>query len=472
MTRKQLGLFGREAPTVAVVMRWAKKLSALVPRRSTFKRVDGVVPMTRADALAWVGENSLEVLGTEGIDFKLGVAGEGGVIEAACFGARSAETGAEGVEVTPVAPRQNEAAFQAALRAGALAAVAMGFGRVTYYRPIGDDPSDPFSGFVPLGPRAFRSKVGGGLPWKKDATEYFVPWLRAHDPDRFRALKADEIRVAQVEAILAWEDAEEELLEATDYDPSERDYARLAAKFGFDYLDGWRPAEMTREDALHHIEHTVLFERYVLDVKPPKGAMTVRALPFSYVNTIVPDWHSHLKRKMRGHLFSLGAYAKAVPGVYPEHLRAVAVVSLPRSQALMLQGAIEVVRVAVASGLPPLAGVNPKHAGSEASFILRHVQEAAEALGYDRIVSSTLLGEKGAGYKAAGWKPVAVSMGGEWSREGREREEVEQPGVKVRWEVGKGASEAVQLPDVTVEELVRDAYGLAKAGAMPLGGPQ
>jgi hypothetical protein len=80
VTRKQLGLFGREAPSVAVVMRWAKKLSALVPRRSTFKRVDGVVPMTRADALAWVGENSLEVLGTEGIDFKLGVLGEGGTM--------------------------------------------------------------------------------------------------------------------------------------------------------------------------------------------------------------------------------------------------------------------------------------------------------------------------------------------------------------------------------------------------------
>lgn len=473
---QQLSFLAPERPTVARVMKRALQLSRVVPARSTWRRTDGVVPMNRDDALAWSRSNSPEVLGESGVEFKLGVAGEDGQIAAACFGARSAELGPDAVEVTPVAPRANEAPFQAALRAGALAAVAMGFDRVAYYRPVGDDPGDPFEGFAPLAARAFRSKAGGGLPWKLEATDYFAPWLRSHDPARYLALKADEIRAAQVAAILAWEDAEQELLERTNYEPTDAQYVALGHRFGFDYFDDWRPVEMTREDAYQHLEFDAVFERYVLAAASQRRALRVRPLPFAEANATVMGWHSHLKRPMRGHLFSLGVYAREVPGVYPEHLRAVAVVSLPRSQALMLQGAVvEVVRVAVASGLPPLAGVDPRHRGSEASFVLRHVVEAAVALGYDRVVSSTLLGEAGAGYRAAGWLPVAVSLGGEWSREGREREAAEQPGVKVRWEAGPGASEPVALPDAgTVDELVRDAHALAVADpdAMPLGGPR
>jgi hypothetical protein len=469
----QLALF-RDALTPATVLRHARQLARLVPQRQALVRTDGVVPITRDDALAWTRAESLELLSDEGMVFKLAVRGPSGAIEAVCFGSRPLSGERHALELTPVAPLANEAAFQAALRAGALAAQAMGFGRIVYYRPVGDDPGHPYDGFAPLDPRPFRAQRGGGLAWKRDALDTFTPWLRAAWPERYRALKADELVRRQTEAILAWEDAEQELLERTDYAPTDAQYARLAAKLGFDW-DSWRPGEMTREDALQFLDQDALFERYAIAGAPRKpGTLFVEALPFGMARDVVVAWHSHLRRAsaLRTHLFSLGVYAHAVPGVYPEHLRAVAIVTLPVSQALMLQGAVvEVVRVAVGSELPPLAGVDPKHRSSEASFVLAAVERTALALGYDRVVSSTLLGEAGAGYRAAGWKPVAVGLGGEWGSEARPREEAEQPGIKVRWETGPGAASPVAHPEAgTVDALVRVAAKLHGDGLLPLGG--
>lgn len=472
---RQLSLLAVDpSDRIAEVMRRARLLSAVTPLRSTYRRTDGVVPLTRDDALAWVKANSLEQIADKRLVFKVGVTDTKGTIGAACFGAWSAELGPDAIEVTPVAPRANEAAFQAALRTGALAAVAMGVERVVYYRPVSDDPGDPFGGFDPLPSRSFRASKGGGLPWRLEGTGYFEPWLREHAPERYTALKADEIRAAQVEAILAWEEAEQELLDRTDYAPTDEQYVALAHAFGFNYFDDWRPSEMTREDARQFMSMDTLFERHGLVVTPRARTMFTRPLPFSVVNEVVPAWHSHLKRKMRGHLFSLGVYAPAVPGFYPEHLRAVAVASTPRSRALMQQGAIEVVRVAVGPNLPPLVGVDPaRHKAAESSFVLSRIVEVSIALGYDRVVSSVMLGEKGAGYRGANWRPVAVTMGGEWSSAEREREDAEQPGVKIRWEGGPAASASVALPGAgTVDALLRDAAELAAMGAMPLGGPR
>lgn len=457
-------------PAVESLVRLASQLSRLAPPASRYVRTDGVVPMTNRKALAWVAENSLEQLSRDGIELKVGVADERGQVRAVCIGA-TAEVLDAPLELTPIAPHAHVESFQTALRAGAQAALAMGYPEVLYYRPVGDEPGDPFKGFAPLPDRAFRSAKGGGLPWKMVGSDYFQPWLRTHDPERFRELKADELRAAQVDAILAWEDAEQELLEAKHYAPSDRDYERLAENFGFDYYEDWRPAEMSREDAYQFLDSEVMFECYALAAERAKGPLRVVPMSLSNANAVVTSWHSHLQRPTQGHLFSLGVVANASPD-YPQHLRAVAIVSLPRSRAIMQQGAVEVVRVAVGSGLPPLHGVDPRHKGSEASFVLKRCVDAAYALGYSRVVSTTLLGEAGAGYRGAGWTPVAVSMGGHWGRSARGRDEAEQPGIKVRWEAGPGAVDPVSLTDkYSVDRLVREAHALAREGLMPLGGP-
>ncbi len=470
----QLRLF-QEALTAATVLKHARQLARVTPERKAAAAPGGVVPINQRTALAWAQRETPELLADEHIVFKLAVRGRGGEVEAVCFGTRPYEADARrAVELTPVAPRGNEAAFQAALRAGADAALAMGFERVHYYRPVDDDPGHPFDAFAPLVARAFKAKRGGGLAWRLDGTGYYLPWLRRASPGRYRELKVDEVMARQYRAILLWQDAEQELLERTDYDPSDDDYARAAADVGIDW-DSWRPVEMDRRDAERYVDEATVFERYALAAQPRKAAaLFVEALPFGHARDVAAAWHSHLTDPdaVRTHFFSLGVYARAEEGLYPEHLRAVAIVSLPVSAALTQQGPVaEVVRVAVDSGLPPLAGVDARHRGSEASLVLSAVERAALALGFTRVVSSTLLGEKGAGYRAAGWKPVAVSLGGQWGRDERPRGEAEQAGMKIRWETGPGAVDPVTHPEAgTVDDLVKAAAELHRKGLLPLGG--
>jgi len=127
----------------------------------------------------------------------------------------------------------------------------------------------------------------------------------------------------------------------------------------------------------------------------------------------------------------------------------VALLGRPVSRELQAQGCAEVLRVA--SDRTP-------HAASKA---LAAITRAGLALGYTRIVSSTLLGEAGTMYAAAGWRAVACRLlergpeVAEWGREGRVREPAAQPGAKVRWETGPDALPA----DPHVEALLRESVG-------------
>jgi hypothetical protein len=73
---------------------------------------------------------------------------------------------------------------------------------------------------------------------------------------------------------------------------------------------------------------------------------------------------------------------------------------------------------------------------------LAAVSRAALALGYRRLVSYLLLGERGTSYRAAGWFPTALSAGGVWDRPSRPSgvRETAQSGTKVRWESGPDAA--------------------------------
>ena len=176
--------------------------------------------------------------------------------------------------------------------------------------------------------------------------------------------------------------------------------------------------------------------------------MTLRVVPLTLTDARrhVEAHHSHHGAPIGG-LYALGV-------AFGETLCCVAIVGRPVAR--MLAGAAEVTR---------LASDGTKHA---ASMALGAATRAGLALGWRRFVSYTLLGEAGTSYRAAGWWPVAVVRGREWSCPSRPRDEAAQPGDKIRWEYGPEA-----LPrDADVDALVRASVGKVvlppKVEALPL----
>ena len=160
--------------------------------------------------------------------------------------------------------------------------------------------------------------------------------------------------------------------------------------------------------------------------------------------------HSHLHAPVSG-LCAVGVGDGVV-------LQCVAMLGRPVSRELQAQGCAEVIRV---------ASDGTEHAASKA---LGAITRAALALGYRRLVSSILLGEKGTSYRAAGWWPVHVEKRiREWdcgARDYAPRPAV-QPGPKVRWEFGPDA-----LPrDVEADRLVRESAGKVDLRPRPEGLP-
>lgn len=105
----------------------------------------------------------------------------------------------------------------------------------------------------------------------------------------------------------------------------------------------------------------------------------------------------------------------------------VAILELPKARLLCDGFTAEVSRVA--------SDGESKHAASKA---LGSIVRVAFEFGYRRLVTYTLLGEPGTSYRAAGWVPVATSVGGSWDRKSRPRttRDSAAQGTKVRWERG------------------------------------
>ncbi len=69
-----------------------------------------------------------------------------------------------------------------------------------------------------------------------------------------------------------------------------------------------------------------------------------------------------------------------------------------------------------------------------------------KAHGYEKAMTFTLITEPGTSLRVAGWKPVAVSGGGEWDRPSRGREPAQFPtGRKIRWECPCSTLPAIDL---------------------------
>lgn len=73
-------------------------------------------------------------------------------------------------------------------------------------------------------------------------------------------------------------------------------------------------------------------------------------------------------------------------------------------------------------------------AKNAASMLYGAAWRAAKALGYKRLITYTLDAEPGTSLRAAGWRLVAGSGGGSWSRDGRPRVDTHPTQPKLRWE--------------------------------------
>lgn len=77
----------------------------------------------------------------------------------------------------------------------------------------------------------------------------------------------------------------------------------------------------------------------------------------------------------------------------------------------------------------------------------------AKKLGATKLITYTIYEvESGHSLIASGWVPVAITTGGSWSRQGREREDKAPTGAKVRWEKGltKSMRKAVEANRIDV----------------------
>jgi hypothetical protein len=171
-----------------------------------------------------------------------------------------------------------------------------------------------------------------------------------------------------------------------------------------------------------------------------RAVLRVRPTTLREARRFVDAVHAHLDRPQGG-IVSVGVEADGV---------LVCVAILGRANARLIGNAsagewvAEVTRVA-SDGTTP-------HAASKA---LAAITRAALDLGWTRLVSYTLLGEAGTIYRACGWRPTALSHGGEHDRPSRRRRPAQQPGPKVRWETGPAA-----LPlDPEVDRVVREMVG-------------
>lgn len=147
-------------------------------------------------------------------------------------------------------------------------------------------------------------------------------------------------------------------------------------------------------------------------------ALDVRLISMRGAKSACDRWHSHHEPPIGG-LFAIGVFVG-------DRIVCAAVVSRPVARRLQeIGGVAEVTRLA-----------SDGTTRGAASAALRACVREAATRGYARVVSYTLLGESGACYRAARWRPTHITGGGEWSCRSRKRKPALQPGKKVRWEGG------------------------------------
>lgn len=75
-------------------------------------------------------------------------------------------------------------------------------------------------------------------------------------------------------------------------------------------------------------------------------------------------------------------------------------------------------------------------AKNAASMLYAHAWKAARAMGYRKLITYTLIEEKGTSLVAAGWKVIGQTRGGSWNTPSRPREDKAPTVQKTLWEAG------------------------------------
>lgn len=146
-------------------------------------------------------------------------------------------------------------------------------------------------------------------------------------------------------------------------------------------------------------------------------------------NEFVTRLHRHHKRAT-GHRWSC-----AVQTVPDETTVGVAIVGRPVARMTDQRRIVEAVRVCT-DGTP-----------NACSALYGAVCRQQKAHGYEKAQTFILESEPGTSLRAAGWRPVAFSDGGSWSRQTRLRADDAPLDRKVRWEC-----RCSTLPELRLEE--------------------
>lgn len=143
--------------------------------------------------------------------------------------------------------------------------------------------------------------------------------------------------------------------------------------------------------------------------------LTVVPCELADANAFVEELHRHHK-KAQGHRWSTAV--RTPDGT----THGVAIVGRPVARNTDQRRIVEAVRVCT-DGTP-----------NACSALYGAVCRQAKAHGYEKAQTFILESEPGTSLRAAGWKPVALTDGGTWSRPSRGRDDKAPLDRKVRWE--------------------------------------
>ncbi len=142
--------------------------------------------------------------------------------------------------------------------------------------------------------------------------------------------------------------------------------------------------------------------------------MTLRPISLRDARAVVADWHRHHDAPQGGK-FALSAEQDGV-------LCGVAIVGRPVSRALDDGVTAEVIRVATDG------------TRNACSFLYGAAKRAAQAMGYRKVITYTLIEESGVSLRGAGWKNDGISEGGAWRCPTRPHAKDSHPlQQKIRW---------------------------------------
>ena len=147
----------------------------------------------------------------------------------------------------------------------------------------------------------------------------------------------------------------------------------------------------------------------------PQQHLTVIPCELSEANAFIATHHRH-HEPLAFHRFSLAVADE------DDDVRGVAVVGRPANRLLDDGWTCEVSRLAT-DGCP-----------NACSALYAAAWRATKALGYRKLITYTLNSEPGTSLIAAGWRVVAESSGGSWSRKSRPRVDKHPLQGKLRWE--------------------------------------